>query len=323
MSARNSPVGAPDASAIRNEHWADDDVRRHYSYGNSHSDLYRFLGQWSDLGTYLNIGYSDSRQRHWSKKAHLRLIDRIAEGLLALHNTGPYKGDDPPRLLDIASGRGGPAIRAHQKYGMDVCGLDFTSFNVRRANHNSATRKISPEHVGFTEGDALKLPVRNREYSLAWSIEAPAHFKDKGRFLKEAARVLKPRGAFAFADLLVVDRVVNASERNRRIYRGFLDAWDVPYLETIHSYRAKITKAGFTLRETEICTAKNLRYFEQYCRIFALFFRTPPLYRMYKGYVKARAGVDLDNVYEHVTRSYRALRLGMIDYGIFWAVRTA
>lgn len=31
----------------------------------------------------------------------------------------------------------------------------------------------------------------------------------------------------------------------------------------------------------------------------------------------------MDNVHEHVTRSYRALRLGMIDYGIFWAVRTA
>ena len=50
--------------------------------------------------------------------------------------------------------------------------------------------------------------------------------------------------------------------------------------------------------------------------------RTRPGRRGAAEYLRIRRIVRARG-HEHVTRSYRALRLGMIDYGIFWAVRAA
>ncbi|HWY68167.1 MAG TPA: class I SAM-dependent methyltransferase [Terriglobales bacterium] len=308
-----------DASAVKNTDWKPDDVRDQYSNANSHSDLYRYLTQWADFSSYLNIGYSKPRQKHDSPAAHERLIDRVATGLLKLRATGKYRDDS--RLLDIASGRGGPAIYAHQKYGLEVLGVDFTPYNVRRATRNSKEKTTWPK-VRFLAGNADALPIRSKSFSIAWSIESPAHFRNKPAFLREAARVLKPGGAFAFADLLVSDWRANKSAKSRRIYDEFLRAWDVPNLQTFKSYQAEIAKAGFKLCETEIATKYNLDIFERYCRPFLFLTGIPPVFAGYQQFVKWRTGAGLNNVHEHVLKSFDALRLGMIDYGIFWARRS-
>ena len=230
-----------EVSAVVNSNWKFDDVRNQYSYANSHSDLYRYLTQWADFGAYLNIGYSRPGQEHDSPDAHERLIDRVATGLLDLRAKGQYPDD--LKLLDIASGRGGPAIYAHQKYGLEVVGVDFTPNNLRRATRNSKDKQVWPK-VQFIEGNADCLPIKSKSYSLAWSIESPAHFEHKAAFLSEAARVLKPGGAFAFADLLRKWRATE-STKSRRICEEFLRVWDVPNLQT--RYQAEIAMAGFKL----------------------------------------------------------------------------
>ena len=319
MRAGGAGLGRLSARRIRNPSWSLADVREHYSYSNRHADLYRYLSQWSAMGTYLNVGYSRRGQDHLRTSSHLRLIDRLARELLALHAAGPHAADR--RLLDIGCGRGGPAIRAHRRDGLKVVGIDVTPYNIRRAERNSAKRKLWPR-VQFVLGSALALPLANASFSLAWSIESPAHFSDKLAFLREAARVLKPGGVFAFADLLAVDGVVTASVENRLIYRDFLKTWDVPYLETYGGYRRAIAHAGFRLHRAEIATKNNLDILRSYCALFVAFLWFPPLYAWYRHYIKRVTGAELDNVYEHVRKSYRALRLGMLDYGLFWAIRS-
>ena len=301
-----------------NSRWSIDDVHQHYSYANSHSDLYRYLGQWSDLESYLNVGYSAPRQRHLHRRSHLRLIDRLAGDLIRLHREGPYASD--LRLLDIASGRGGPAIVAHEKYGMKVLGVDLTPYNAQRAHRNATLNDSWPE-VQFVIGSALALPLPDHSFPLAWSIESPAHFPDKPGFLREVARILMPHGTFAFADLLVIDHVAGASRENRAVYENFLEVWDVPNLETYGGYLRSITRAGFHVQRSEIVTRFNLKRLERCCGIFLAAMKSRFLYRNYDRYVRWRTGADLSNVYEHVLRSYQALKLGMIDYGLFWATR--
>jgi SAM-dependent methyltransferase len=220
----------------------------------------------------------------------------------------------------VASGRGGPAIYARRKYALDVVGVDITPYNVRSANRQSREKGVS-RRAQFVIGNALALPVADASFALAWSIESPAHFPDKPAFLHEVARALKRGGAFAFADMLVVNDVAMASAANRQIYEEFLQVWDVPYLETLEGYQHAMADAGLELCRTEIATRYNLAIFERYCRIFLRLLGFMPIYRVYGRYIKRRTGADLANVCEHVFRSYRALRLGMIDYGLFWAVR--
>jgi len=271
------------------------------------------------MESYLNVGYSRPGQYHLHTNTHLRLINRLAAGLLDLHQAGPYAAEN--RLLDIASGRGGAAVHARRRYGLQVVGVDITPYNARRAAANAREKKVWPE-VRFSMGNSLKLPLANASFPLIWCIESPAHFPDKPTFLKEVARILKPGGAFTFADLLVVDHVATASEENRQIYRDFLQAWDVPYLETVESYKQAITEAGLDLRRVEIVTKYNLDILNRDCVLFLWLSKPQWLYRLYKRYLKWRTGADLDNVYHHVLASHRALRLGMIDYGLFWAVRS-
>ena len=306
------------AHEVKNPTWSVSDVHGQYSYRNPHADLYLYLNQWSDMESYLNVGYSRPGQYHLHVSSHLRLINRLADGLLDLHADGPYATDY--RLLDVAAGRGGVAIHAHQRYGLEVVGVDITSYNARRATQNAQEKGVWPQ-VRFGMGNAHRLPLADEIFTLAWSIESPAHFADKPVFLKEVGRVLKPGGAFTFADLLVVDRVATASAENRQIYDEFLRVWDVPYLETLDSYEQALARAGFGLRHKEIVTPYNLDILNRDCVIFLWLSKFRWLYQLYKRYLKWRTGANLDNVYEHVLASHQALRLGMIDYGLFWAIR--
>lgn len=303
---------------VENPGWSVSGVHGQYSYRNPHADLYRYLSQWSDMESYLNVGYSRPGQYHLHVSSHLRLINRLADGLQELHAAGPYAAER--RLLDIASGRGGAAIQARRRYGWQVTGVDITPYNACRAAGNVKKSQLWPG-VHFSMGDSLRLPLADGSFPLAWSIESPAHFPAKPIFLGETARVLKPGGAFTWADLLVVDEVASASAENRQIYAEFLRVWDVPYLETFDSYRQALAEAGLELRRWEIVTRYNLNILNRDCLIFLWLSKFGWLYRSYGRYLTWRTGANLDNVYEHVLASHRALRLGMIDYGLFWAVK--
>jgi SAM-dependent methyltransferase len=308
----------PIAREVKNPTWTVGDVHGQYSYSSPHADLYRYLSQWSDMESYLNVGYSRPGQYHLHVSSHLRLINRLADGLLDLHAAGPHRADR--RLLDVAAGRGGAAIHAHRRYGLEVVGLDITPYNAHRADQNAREKGAWPQ-VRFNMGNAHRLPLADASFSLAWSIESPAHFADKPAFLREVGRVLKSGGVFTWADLLVVEPVATASVENRHIYDEFLRVWDVPYLETFDSYQQALTGAGLELRRAEIVTRYNLDILNRDCIIFLWLARFGWLYRWYGRYLKWRTGANLDHVYEHVLASHRALRLGMIDYGLFWAVR--
>lgn len=311
----DSPASARE---VKNPNWHVSHVNGQYSYRNPHADLYRYLSQWSDMETYLNVGYSRPGQYHLHVSSHLRLINRLADGLLALHAAGPHA--EERRLLDIAAGRGGAAIQARQRYGLEVVGLDITPYNARRASENARQKGVWAQ-VCFNMGNSHCLPLSDASFALAWSIESPAHFADKPRFLQEAARVLKPGGVFTLADLLVVDEVALASAENRHIYAAFLEMWDVPYLETLNSYRQAFAEAGLELRRIEIVTRYNLDILNRDCVIFLWLSRFGWLYRLYRRYLAWRTGAELDNVQAHVLASHRALKAGMIDYGLFWAVK--
>lgn len=304
--------------AVQNAEWAPQNVHNQYSYANPHADLYLYINQWSDMEMYLNVGYTRWWQRHNTTNNHLRLIDRLADTLLELQQQSPFKNEK--RLVDIASGRGGAAIRAFEKFGLNVTGIDFTEYNVRRSTLNAVERGVH-DHVRFQMGDAHNLPLADESVSLVWSIESPAHFRDKPRFLQEVSRILKPGGVFAMTELLVVQDIALASEQHKKIYDEFLKVWDVPYLESYDSYVQAMQDAGLDVVKSEIATKYNLDIYKRYCRWFLWISKLKPLYQSYKKFIKKKINASLDHVRDHSFYSYQALNKGMIDYGLFWAVK--
>jgi SAM-dependent methyltransferase len=316
-----SRIAVDSPTMMRLDEWELADVHGQYSDSNSHADLYRFLMRWIDVSTYLNIGYSKFWQWHLRDANFIRLIDRIAEPMLELHEQSPHRDDR--RLLDIGSGRGGAGIHANLTYDLEVKGVDITPYNVERANANARLRGVWPT-VKFIEGDAQNLPrtgddaIPDASVPLVWAIEAPAHFPDKRKFLAEVHRVLKPGGIFAFSDLLAVESKIAQWPDQ---YRAFLRVWDVPYLETFDSYREVLDNLGFDLQKTEIVTKNNIDIYTRISRRYLMYFRVPAFYKWYAKHVQKKWGANLDNVRDHMLHSYNALSQGTIDYGLFWAVK--
>ena len=187
----NPPALNSTAAELKNKSWQVYDVHGQYSYSNPHADLYLYLSQWSDMESYLNVGYSKPGQYHLHVNSHLRLINRLADGLLEMHTAGPHANDR--RLLDVASGRGGAALHARQRYGLEVLGIDITPYNAYRATQNSKTKQNWPQ-VRFGMGNSQRMPLSDASFSMVWSIESPAHFPDKPTFLKEVDRGLEAGG---------------------------------------------------------------------------------------------------------------------------------
>jgi ubiquinone/menaquinone biosynthesis C-methylase UbiE len=235
--------------------------------------------------------------------------------MLELHEQSPYREDR--RLLDIGSGRGGAGIHANLAYGLEVKGVDITPYNVERANANAKKRGVWP-YASFVEGDAQNLPIESESLPMVWSIESPAHFPDKRKFLAEVHRVLKPGGIFAFSDLLAVPQQIAQWPDQ---YKAFLRVWDVPYLESFESYGEVLDHLGFDLRKTEIVTKNNIDIYTRLSRRYLMYFRVAPFYTWYAQRVKKKWGANLDHVRDHMLHSYNALSRGTIDYGLFWAIK--
>jgi len=94
------------------------------------------------------------------------------------------------RVLDIATGAGYVASRAAE-IGAISTGLDFSQTQVELA------QKTFPE-VNFQQGDAQELPFENASFDAVVMGFGMNHIPSPDKAATEAARVLKPGGAFAF-----------------------------------------------------------------------------------------------------------------------------
>jgi ubiquinone/menaquinone biosynthesis C-methylase UbiE len=94
------------------------------------------------------------------------------------------------RLLDIACGPGYVCAAAAQR-GADVIGVDFSSIMVEMAG------KMNPG-IQFEEGDAEKLNFDDLTFDCVTMNFGILHLEKPEEALRQAYRVLKPDGRFAF-----------------------------------------------------------------------------------------------------------------------------
>ncbi len=99
------------------------------------------------------------------------------------------------RVVDIGCGPGS-AVREAARRGARATGVDPSSVLLRLAR--AVTRDATVEWV---EGTAENLPLPDGSATIEWSLATVHHWKDVGLGLKEAHRVLAPKGR-----LLAVER---------------------------------------------------------------------------------------------------------------------
>lgn len=111
-------------------------------------------------------------------------------------------------LLDIGCGAGALTIRCAKRFpNAKLVGVDFWgsqwNYGKGQCERNAQIEGVANRMI-FQKGDAAKLPFRDKQFEAVVSnfvFHEVQSEKDKRKVVKEALRVLKKGGAFAFQDM--------------------------------------------------------------------------------------------------------------------------
>ncbi len=101
------------------------------------------------------------------------------------------------RVVDVACGRGATALLLARELGCEAVGVDLGARAIAQARHAAG----AGERASFLVGDAETLPLRDAGFDVALSECSLCTFPDKPRAIAEMARVVRPGGTVAIADV--------------------------------------------------------------------------------------------------------------------------
>jgi 2-polyprenyl-3-methyl-5-hydroxy-6-metoxy-1,4-benzoquinol methylase len=125
------------------------------------------------------------------------------------------------RLLDVACGAGGPAMRLAASSGCAVAGVDIHEAAIETAQALAQERGFASRAEFRTADAGLGLLFADASFDAITCIDAINHFPDRPKMLAEWARLLKPGGRVLFTDPIVVSGPLTNSEIAIRTSAGF------------------------------------------------------------------------------------------------------
>ncbi len=128
------------------------------------------------------------------------------------------------RVLDIATATGHTAL-AFAPHVAAVVGLDLTPQMLPLAATLTAERGAN--NLAFLAGDVEDLPFGDGAFDLVTCRIAPHHFPEIGRFIAEAARVLRLGGVLAIVDNIVPGSRLRGKRADRQREAGaYINAFE-------------------------------------------------------------------------------------------------
>jgi SAM-dependent methyltransferase len=129
------------------------------------------------------------------------------DGFLSWLGLGPTA-----RLLEVASGSGGPARYAAERTGCRVTGIDVNERGISAARKSLAGNALA-ERVQFAVADATaRLQFDEGAFDAMHCIDSMNHFPDRLAVFSEWRRVLRPGGRGVFTDPVVIAGPVTNDE---------------------------------------------------------------------------------------------------------------
>jgi ubiquinone/menaquinone biosynthesis C-methylase UbiE len=127
----------------------------------------------------------------WSGSSY----ERIGETYAPIHDrvVSALAIEPGTRVLDVACGTGGVALRA-ARAGGDVVGIDISADQLAKARHAADQEGLT---VRFDEGDCQELPYPDGEFDRVFSAFGAIFAEDHERAAGELARVGKSGGRLA------------------------------------------------------------------------------------------------------------------------------
>lgn len=155
------------------------------------------------------------------------------------------------KAIDIGCGNGPLAIGLAKKLKeAHVTGIDYWGgkweYSKRVCEKNAEIEGVS-NRVSFQKASASALPFENEYFDAAVSnlvFHEVSDAKDKREVIKEALRVVKKGGKFAFQDLFLEKRVYGEIDE----LISEIKSWDVEHVEFVDTSRSDFIPAALRLR---------------------------------------------------------------------------
>ena len=149
------------------------------------------------------------------------------------------------RVLDLGSGSGTDAFCASTSVGAAgrVVGVDFTDAQIANAIRLGERHAI--ENVRFVEASIDNLPFEDGSFDVVISNGVINLSPVKHRVFAEAARVLRPGGRLALADIVSETPLREATRRNTELWAACIAG-----AITTPAYLGELEAAGFAITAT-------------------------------------------------------------------------
>ena len=192
-----------------------------------------------------------------------RGLERMIEAIVA-----PADIKKHHHVVDAGCGIGGTSI-----YLARTRGCRATGVNLKEGQLEIAEKRVNEagqaQRVGFRRGDcSRRLPFDSNSIDVVVNIESACHYSDRGQFLREVHRILKPGGRIVAMDWLMADDIT--AEQCEQHIEPLCEHWALGGLESLSSYPRRLCEAGLTVLECVDFNGKeigNLRLVENYARM--------------------------------------------------------
>lgn len=125
------------------------------------------------------------------------------------------------KLLDVACGAGGPALRVAAKTGCSIVGIDIHDQAIAAAKSLAAARGLSAVADFRIASATGRLPFTDREFDAITCIDAINHLPQRSATIGEWARILRPGGRLLFTDPITVTGPLSNDEIAVRSAAGY------------------------------------------------------------------------------------------------------